>query len=100
MKESMPVETHGFRYEVYAADVTALLWMLLGDLDVDDSSASTTTLAELGIDAAGIADLWAAACEEFGERQREPEIDRGALESAMTVETAAAVIARQLWEPT
>ena len=92
----MPAETHELGRGTDPADVEALLWMLLGDPDADDSTATRRTLAELGVDAAGMADLWAAVCEEFGERSLGPEIDPGALDTNVTVAAAARTMAGRL----
>ena len=89
----MPVETRQLGGDTDISKVAALLWMLLGDPDVEDSSVASRTLAECGVDAGSVLDLWAAVCEEFGERSLDPELDPGALELTMTVETAAAAMA-------
>jgi hypothetical protein len=89
----MPAETHQLGCSADTVDVAALLWVLLDDPDAHDSKGARRTLAELGFDAAGLVDLWAAVCEEFGERSLDPELDPGAHELTMTVETAAAAMA-------
>ena len=89
----MPAETHRLGCNADAKDVAALLWMLLDDPDAHDPNAATRTLAELGVDAADLMDLWAAVCEEFGERPLGPELDPGVLELDMTIEAAAAAMA-------
>ena len=92
----MPVEARQLGGDTDISKVVALLWMLLGDPDVEDSSVASRTLAECGVDAGGVLDLWAAVCEEFGERSLEPEIEPGALDPNMTVTTAAATMANLL----
>ena len=89
----MPAETHRLGCNADAKDVAPLLWMLLNDSDAHDSNAATRTLAERGVDAADLMDLWAAVCEEFGERSLRPELDPGALELDMTIEAAATAMA-------
>ncbi|HVC71127.1 MAG TPA: hypothetical protein VNC61_12805 [Acidimicrobiales bacterium] len=95
----MPAETHQVGREANSAEVRALLWMLLGDRAVEDPDAANGTLAELGVDAVGVMDLWAAVCEEFGDRSLGPEIDLDALDPNMTVTVAAATMARLLRGP-
>ena len=92
----MPAETHQLGCSANSVDVAALLWVLLGDPDTHNSNPATRTLADLGVDAVGLMDLWAAACEEFGDPSFGPELDPGALDLDMTVETAAATMARLL----
>ena len=92
----MPLETRQLAGDTGISKVAALLWMLLGDPDVKDSNVASRTLAECGVDAGGVLDLWAAVCEEFGERSLEPEIEPGALDPNMTVTTAAATMANLL----
>ena len=95
----MPAETHQLGCSANSVDVAALLWVLLGDPDTHNSNPATRTLADLGVDAAGLMDLWAAVCEEFGEPSLEPEIDPGALDPTMTVTAAAATMASLLSRP-
>jgi hypothetical protein len=92
----MPAETHQLGCSANSVDVAALLWVLLDDPEAHNSNSATRTLADRGVDAAGLMDLWAAVCEEFGECSLGPELDPGALDLDMTVETAAATMARLL----
>lgn len=92
----MPAETHQLGCNADPGEVEALLWMLIGDPEIEDPTAATMTLAELGIDAIAMADLWAAVCEEFGERSLGPEIDPGALDPNVTVAVAAGTMASRL----
>ena len=87
----MPAESHRLGGATRKEDVLSLLRMLLGDPDVDDCEG--TSLAEFGVDTEGLMDLWAAVCEEFGERSLGPEIDPGDLDPAMSVGSAAATMA-------
>ena len=76
-------------HEVETTEVVALLAMLLGNPDTDDSYAAERTLAEFGIDASGVLDLWAAVCVEFADCFLESEIEPGVLDPDMTVTVAA-----------
>jgi len=91
----MPVETRQLGGDTNISKVTALLWMLLGDPDVEDSSVASKT-RRVRRRRRGVLDLWAAVCEEFGERSLKPEIELGAFTPAMTVATAAATMANLL----
>ena len=92
----MPVETRQLGGDTDISKVAALLWMLLGDPDVEDSSVASRTLAECGVDAGSVLDLWAAVFEEFGECSLEPAIEPGALDPDMTITTAATTMANLL----
>ena len=92
----MSVEARQLGGDADISKVAGLLWMLLGDPDVEDSRVASRTLAECGVDAGSVLDLWAAVCEEFGERPLEPEIEPGALDPDMTVTTAATTMANLL----
>ena len=90
----MPAETHRSGCGIEVEDVLTLLEALL-----DDSSAGQigdNTLTSLGVDGDELYDLWDAVCEEFGERTLGPEIDPGELAPSMTLEAAAAAMARLL----
>jgi hypothetical protein len=93
-KTDMPGETHQIGYDIHADSVLALLQVLLGPSEVDETGG--TILADLGIDDYGLMDLWQAVCEEFGERTLGPEIDPDLLHPAMTVAAAAAAMAAEL----
>jgi hypothetical protein len=93
--KSMPTEKYQVGYGADTADVATLLWILVGEPDDYDSNTASKTLAELGIDSAGVLDLWAAVFEEFGEGSFPWERDCGALEN-MTVWAAATMMARLL----
>ncbi len=84
----MPAETHQLGRDVDARAVQGLLLALLGE-----AAGPQTGLAELGVDADGLADLWEAVCEEFGERALGPELEPETLDPSMTVEAAAEAIA-------
>jgi hypothetical protein len=90
----MPAETHQLGCGVDTESVLALLWTLLGDPTGDETAH--VTLAELGVNADNLLDLWESACEEFGERTLGPEIDPSVLDPSMTLEAAAATMATLL----
>lgn len=69
-EESMPVGTLRLGGNTDISKLAALLWMLVDNPDVEDSSVASSTLAECDVDAAGVLDLWAAVCEKFGENAR------------------------------
>jgi acyl carrier protein len=85
----MPAEKYQVGHGADTADVATLLWILLGEPDDYDSNTAIRTLVELGIDSAGMLDLWAAVCEEFGEGSLQSEIDPSAVDPNMTVWAAA-----------
>ncbi len=88
----MPAEKYQVGYGADTADVATLLWILLGEPDDYDSNTASRTLVELGIDSAGMLDLWAAVCEEFGEGSLQSEIDPSAVDPNMTVWAAATMM--------
>jgi hypothetical protein len=90
----MPADTDQCRYRPDTEEVRARLWMLPGNPDADDPLATTKTFTELGVDADGLWDMWAAVCEEFGEHSLGPEIDPGVLNPGMTVLMGAAFMVR------
>ncbi len=92
----MPAETHRLGRDADTACVVSLLWALLGDPGIDDSNVAGRTLADLDVDDAGVADLWAAVREEFGERGLGPEIDPDVFDPNMTVTAVAATMASLL----
>ena len=95
----MPTKSHHLRCGADTGDVAALLCALLSDSETVVSNAAEWTLGEFGIDAAGVSDLWAAVCEEFGEGELGAEIESRAFDPNMTVtvtaETMAGLLARR-----
>lgn len=87
----MPAETHRLGSRTTIEDVVVLLEVLLGDEGMDDPNH--TTLADLGIDAQGLVDLWAAVREEFGERTLGPDLDPDVVDLNMPITTVAASMA-------
>lgn len=87
----MPAETHRLGSRTAADDVAVLLEVLLGDQGVDDPDHAT--LADLGVDAEGLVDLWEAVREEFGERTLGPELDPDVVDLTMTLTAVAAAMA-------
>jgi hypothetical protein len=92
----MPSETHRHTSDVSTDEIAELLWSLVEDPELESREAEDRYLAELGVDAVGLLDLWEAVCEEFGERSLGPEFDPTLFESTMTVRTAAGVMATLL----
>jgi len=85
----MPAETHQLGQAVGADDVVELICGLLGDQDQTGVAGATATLAELGVSAESLGDLWDAVCEEFAERALGPEVDPDFLDPSMSVHDAA-----------
>ena len=89
----MPAETHQLGREPDAEHVLVLLQTLLDD---PTGGAGEASLASLGVDDAGLVDLWEVVCEELCERTLGPEIDDGDLDPSMSLRTAAEVMTRLL----
>lgn len=77
----MPAETHRHGSGVTPEEIAELLWSLVEDSELDPSEAEGRSLAELGIDAVAMLDLWEAVCGEFGERSLGPEFGSSLLEN-------------------
>jgi hypothetical protein len=92
----MPAETHRHGSGPNPDEITELLWSLVEDAELKPPEAADRTLAELGVDAVGLLDLWEAVCEEFGERSLGPEFDPTLFELTMTPEAAGRVMANLL----
>lgn len=88
----MPAETHQGGRPTTEDDVLSLLYGLLDD----PAGGEETTLAEVGIDEAGVALLWDAVCEEFAERSLAPELDPELVDPAMTLRATARTMAALL----
>ena len=89
----MPPETHQHGRTADTETVTMLLCTLLSD---EDEITEDTVLADLGLDAADLSDLWDVVREELAERTVGPEVDVGELDAQMTVSEAAQVMASLL----
>ena len=87
----MPAETHRLGSAATADEVAVLLEVLLGEPSMDDPGH--TTLADLGVDAEGLVDLWEAVREEFGERTLGPELDPDVVDLTMTLTAVSAAMA-------
>lgn len=92
----MPTKTSQSGAQVDAERVAALLRVLLGDRDPDDLEPGARTLAELGADPNVVADLWAAACEEFDGPLLSPELGTELVRPDMTVAALAVAMVRLL----
>ena len=90
----MSTKTNQLGSRAVVERVAALVWALLGDPGGDESPSAT--LAALGVRAGEVLDLWEAVCVEFGDRTLGAEIDPGELNTSMTLEVAAATMAKLL----
>lgn len=90
----MPAETHQRGGNADPEEVVVLLFALLGDRVPD--APEEITLASLGVDEYALGDLWDAVREEFGERTLGPTDLEEVLDPSLTVEAAAAAMARLL----
>lgn len=89
----MPAETHQHGRTSDAAAVGALLCLLLGGAE---EVTERTVLADLGLDATDLDDLWDAVRDELADRTVAPELDPGDLDPRMTVAEAARIMASLL----
>lgn len=83
----MPAETHQLGQAVGADDIVELICSLLGDQT--GVAGAAAILAELGVSAESLGDLWDAVCEEFAERSLGPDVDPDFLDPSMSVHDAA-----------
>lgn len=89
----MPADTHHRGWQPDPEVIVELPRILLSD---HEDLGDEATLVELGVDAEGLADLWDAVHEEFAERGVGAEIDRGDLDSSMTLADVAKATASLL----
>ena len=92
----MPAETHRHGSGANVDEIAQPLWSLVEDAELEPPETEERTLAELGVDAVGLLDLWEAVCEEFGERSPGPEFNPTLFELTMTPEAAGQVMANLL----
>jgi hypothetical protein len=89
----VPAETHQLGRNV---DGEAVLELLCALLEGAGHMARHLTLEDVGVDDEDLPALWDSVCEEFAERSLGPDLELGSLETSMTLDAAAAVMAEIL----